>query len=68
MRLPWSKPEIRSNTYTGAVLDHLLSQATGTTSARVSATAALEAAAGFVSRAFASANVVTQTAPWFGTC
>ena len=61
MRLPWSKPETRSSTsYTGAVLDHLLSQATGSTSAQVGATAAMEAASGFYARAFQSAKVTTD--------
>ena len=54
---PWSKTENRASTYTDAVLAHILARAGGTVSAGVGATAALEAAAGFVSRAFSCAEV-----------
>ena len=58
MRWPWQKPEIRESggAYGDAVLRLLQSQAAGS-SADAGSTAAVEAASGALSRAFASARV-----------
>ena len=51
------KPETRASSYTDALIAALTANAGGQTTAFATATAALEAAAGFVGRAFASAEV-----------
>ena len=58
MRLPWSKkPETReTSSYTATFISYLLGQASGSIADSAS-TAAVEAAAGALSRAFASAEV-----------
>ena len=56
MKWPWQKETRESSSYTDAVIAHLTAAAGGTT-AKASATAAIEAASGFVARAFASAEV-----------
>jgi len=57
MRWPWQKAERReASTYTELVSQLIEAQAAGTTQ-KASATAAMEAAAGLLSRAFASATV-----------
>ena len=63
MRWPWSKPERRSagGGYSDAVVAAIEAQAARTV-ADISATAAIEAAAGALSRAFAGAEV--DAAPW----
>ena len=63
MRWPWSKPERRESggDFSDAVVRLIEAQAAGT-AADASSTAAVEAAAGALSRAFASAEV--QGAPW----
>ena len=59
MRWPWStaKRERRSSFFTDAVVQYLETEATGTAEARPATAAAVEAAAGIWSRAFASAAV-----------
>ena len=58
MRWPWQRRETRADSsYTDALIQVLLAQATGETTAFPGATAALEACAGMVGRAFASARV-----------
>ena len=61
MRIPWpfrQKLETRSDSsYTDALVQAILSRASGNTSALPTATGALETAAGFVQRAFASAEL-----------
>ena len=59
MKWPWSKPENRaaSSSYTDALIAAIVSGSGGSASGVPTATAALEAAAGFVGRAFASAEV-----------
>ena len=54
LRVPW---ETRSESYTDTVVRAILAEAQGTSPARASATAALEACAGLVGRAFAVADV-----------
>ena len=63
MRWPWSKPERRESggDFSDAVVRLIEAQAAGT-AADASSTAAVEAAAGALSRAFASAEVVAE--PW----
>ena len=63
MRWPWSKPERRESggDFSDAVLRLIEAQAAGT-AADASSTAAVEAAAGALSRAFAAAEVVGE--PW----
>ena len=63
MRWPWNKPEERSagGGYTDAVVAAIEAQATAKV-ADASSTAAVEAVAGLLSRAFADAEVVA--APW----
>ena len=63
MRWPWSKPETRESggDFSDAVVRLIEAQAAGT-AADASSTAAVEAAAGALSRAFASAEVVAE--PW----
>ena len=63
MRWPWAKPERRESggDFSDAVVRLIEAQAAGT-AADASSTAAVEAAAGALSRAFASADV--QGAPW----
>ena len=63
VRWPWSKPERRDSggDFSDAVVRLIEAQAAGT-AADASSTAAVEAAAGALSRAFASAEV--QGAPW----
>ena len=58
MRWPWQRPEVRETAtdYTSLVSQLIEAQASGTTQ-KASATAAMEAAAGLLSRAFASATV-----------
>lgn len=57
MRMPWSKPEKRESTaYTDALISYLVNQASGSL-ADAGSIAAVEAAAGALSRAFASAEV-----------
>ena len=57
MRFPWQKPEVRESVpFTDAVVAALEAGIAGST-ARATATAALEAAAGVVSRGFAAAEV-----------
>ena len=59
---PFSKPETRaSDSLTDAVLAGLVANATGTTTARVSALAAVEACAGLWGRSFASAAVTPSS-------
>ena len=69
MRWPWSKPEIRSSNGGGdffnAVVAQLEAQAS-TRAADAGATAAIEAAAGALSRAFADAEV--QGPDWVQEC
>ena len=61
MRLPWSKRlEFRGSEYTDAITSAILSSAQGKTLAIPTATAALEACAGSVGRAFAAAEVKGQ--------
>ena len=63
MRFPWtSKTETRSDSYTDAVVDHIVRNAGGLVTANAAATAALEAAAGAVGRSFASATVEANEA------
>ena len=58
MRWPWTKPETRADSsYTDALISAITANASGQTTAFPTATAALEAAAGVVSRAFAAAEV-----------
>ena len=58
MRWPWStKRERRSGVYTDALVSYLENEAGGTTQARAGTSAAVEAAAGLWSRAFAAASV-----------
>ena len=59
MRWPWSiaKRERRSGVYTDALVQYLETEAGGTAEARPATAAAVEAAAGIWSRAFASAAV-----------
>ena len=63
MRWPWTKPETRESggDFSDAVVRLIEAQAAGT-AADASSTAAVEAAAGALSRAFTSAEVVA--APW----
>ena len=58
MRWPWAKPEARQSGggYTDAIVSAIEAQASAKV-ADVSSTAAIEAAAGALSRAFASAEV-----------
>ena len=63
MRFPWTSPrvETRASNYTSAVLDHLYSRAQGTASAKVGATAGVEAAtSSFYGRAFQLATVTAD--------
>ena len=65
MRWPWQRRETRADSsYTDALVQVLLAQATGETTAFPGATAALEACAGLVGRAFASARGRAHSAPW----
>ena len=58
MRLPWLRRETRADSsYTDALIEAITSKAGGTTTTLPTGTAALEAAAGFVARAFAAAEV-----------
>lgn len=58
MRWPWSrKPELRQSSYTDTLVTFLLSQAQGNPLRKPTATAAVEAAAGVVGRAFMAAEV-----------
>ena len=58
MRWPWSKSETRASaTYAEALIAAQVASANAETTARVEATAALETCSGFVSRAFAAAEV-----------
>ena len=58
MNWPWSKqPEKRESSFTDALVQQILSTATGASLAVPSTTGALETCAGLVSRAFASAEV-----------
>ena len=58
MRWPWSKRETRADSsYTDALVNILTANASGEVTAFPTATGALEAAAGFVGRAFAAAEV-----------
>lgn len=58
MRWPWSKPETRAAPYADAVIAAILADSRGgSTSAKVSTTGAVEAAASLAARAFASAKV-----------
>lgn len=57
MRWPWTRRETRSSTYTEALIAAQVASANAESAARVEATAALETCAGFVSRAFAAAEV-----------
>ena len=67
MRWPWSKREKRDSggDFADGVVRLIEAQAVGT-AADVSSTAAVEAAAGALSRAFASAEVVGE--PWVQEC
>ncbi len=67
MRWPWQKPERRESggDFSDAVLRLIEAQAAGT-AADASSTAAVEAASGALSRAFAGAKVVG--APWVQDC
>ena len=58
-RLPWAKTETRSSAggYTDALVAQLVAQAEGSTAAKATTTAAMEAAAGALSRAFMGAAV-----------
>ena len=58
MNWPWNKPlELRDSSYTDALVQAITANASGATTAFPTATAALEACAGLVGRAFASAEV-----------
>ena len=61
MRWPFARRETRADSsYTDALVASLTSGAAGETTAFPTATAALEACAGFVGRAFAAAEVATD--------
>ena len=62
MRLPWQRTENRSDSYTDAVVAEILRTAGGVVTANAAATAAIEAAAGAVGRAFAAATVESTDA------
>ena len=63
MNWPWSKqPEKRESSFTDALVQQLLSTATGASLALPTTTGALETCAGLVARAFASAEV--KGPPW----
>ena len=65
MKLPWSRPEIRSSSYTDLVVQARIDSASGTTSS-VRAIAALEVASGLWSRSLASASVEPASAALSG--
>ena len=54
---PWGKSEIRESSFTDALVQQIVAHAGGGTTARATATGALEAAAGMVARCFAVATV-----------
>ena len=56
MRWPWTKPR-ETRSYTDAITTALLSGATGESTVKATATGAVESCAGWVGRAFASAEV-----------
>ena len=60
MRWPWSNPEVRESSYTDALISLIVQENSGTTLAKPSGTAALEASASIIARCFASADI---TAP-----
>ena len=63
MRWPWQPREDRADSsYTDALVQAITANAGGQTTAFPTATAALEAAAGVVGRAFAAAEVKAPTA------
>ena len=54
---PFKRTEVRESSYTDLLVSLAVSRAGGTTTAKASATGALQAAAGLVSRCFALADV-----------
>ena len=58
MNWPWSKPEKRVSSLTDEIVARILSRSGGDTQAAPTQTAALESAAGLISRAFLSATVI----------
>ena len=57
MRFPWSRETRADSSYTDALVAAITANASGQTTAFPTATAALEACAGLIGRAFASATV-----------
>ena len=57
MKWPWNRAERRESSYTDLLVSLAVARAGGTTTAKVTATGALQAAAGLVSRCFALADV-----------
>ena len=54
---PFKRTEVRESSYTDLLVSLAVSRAGGTTTAKATATGALQAAAGLVSRCFALADV-----------
>ena len=65
MKWPWSRPEIRSSSYTDLVVQARIDSASGTTSS-VRAIAALEVASGLWARSLAAASVEPASAALAG--
>ena len=57
MRWPWQKTEKRENSLTDEIVARILARNAGTSEANSNATAAVEVAAGLISRAFKTALV-----------